>query len=145
MRVMLINHADQATEAGVMPTQKLLADMGALMGEMAAAGVLLGGDGLKASSHGKRIFVSGGKRTVTDGPFTETKELVAGFCIVKVDSMDEALGWAQRFLDVVEGEVEDDYNIELRPFFEADDFGDEFTPELREAEERLRQQIGQKA
>jgi hypothetical protein len=145
MRVMIINHADKFSEAGVMPSEKLLAGMGALMGDMAAAGVLLAGDGLKASSHGKRIAVAGGKRTVTDGPFTETKELVAGFCIIKVDSMDEAVAWAQRFIDVFDGEVEDGYTVELRPMFEAEDFGDEFTPELRDAEERLRAQIGQNA
>lgn len=147
MRVMVINKANNETEAGVLPTQELLASMGALMEEMGKAGVLLAGDGLKASSHGVRVGLNGGKRTVTDGPFTETKELIAGFAIIKVNSMEEAVSWAQRMIDAAGGKIgpNEDFDIELRPLFESDDFGDAFTPELREAEDRLRAEIGRKS
>ena len=142
MRVMMINKATAETEAGVMPSQKLLDGMGALMREMAAAGVLLGGDGLKASAHGIRVGERNGKRVITDGPFAETKELLAGYAIVKVDSMADAVRWANRMLDLVKEEYDGDLDIELRPFIEPEDFGDAFTPEARAAEERLRAQIG---
>ena len=141
MRVMMINKANAETEAGVLPTQELLAAMGALMEDMVKAGVLLAADGLKASSNGVRVGLAGGKRTVTDGPFTETKELIAGYAILKVNSMDEAIGWANRMIDAADGKVDGDFDIELRPFFEAEDFGAEFTAELREAEDRLRAEI----
>ena len=145
MRVMGINKATAITEAGVMPSQELLAGMGALMQEMVEAGVLLGGEGLKSSKYGLRISGKGGE-VITDGPFAETKELIAGFAIMNVKSMDEAVEWGRRMIEVIEradpqqaGTVE----LELRPLAEPDDFGEEFTPELREAEERLKEQIGQ--
>jgi hypothetical protein len=145
MRVMGINKATAITEAGVMPSQELLAGMGALMQEMVEAGVLLGGEGLKSSKYGVRISGTGGE-VVTDGPFAETKELIAGFAIMNVTSMDEAIEWGRRMIEVIEradpqqaGTVE----LELRPLAEPDDFGEEFTPELREAEEQLKERIGQ--
>ena len=131
MRFMLLRMADSKTEAGVLPTQELLAVMGAYMEEMAKAGVLLGGEGLHPSSKGKRVKFTGKQPKVTDGPFTETKELIAGFWIWKVKSMAEAVEWLKRCPMEVGAEVE------IRPVFEAEDFGEAFTPELRAQEERV--------
>jgi hypothetical protein len=138
MRVMVIVKATTNSEAGVLPSKKLLTDMGNFNEELVKAGLLLAGDGLRPSSHGKRVRFSGGKRTVVDGPFTETKELVAGFWIWQVRSMDEAIEWVRRCPDPMPGE---DAEIEIRPMYEPDDFGKEFTPELREKEDRLREEI----
>ena len=128
MRFMIIRKADLATEAAVMPSQELLAAMGAYMQEMEKAGVLLGGEGLHPSSRGTRIRFSGGKPTVKDGPFTETKELIAGYMLIQARSREEAVEWARRWpaLDG-DGNVE----LEVRQVFEAEDFGAELTPELR--------------
>jgi|SRR4030095_15096908 hypothetical protein len=134
MRVLVAVKASKESEAGVLPTEKELAEMGQFNEELVKAGMMLAGEGLQASSKGKRISYSGSKRIVIDGPFAETKELIAGFWIWKVTSLEEALEWAKR-IPFKEGEVE------IRPFFEAEDFGAEFTPELREQEERLRAQI----
>jgi len=144
VRVMMIIKTSAESEAGLMPTEERFAAMGALMDEMSGAGVLLAVEGLQASSKGVRIHASGKIRTVTDGPFAETKEMIGGFAIIKVNSMDEAIGWAHRYLDVVGSTSTDEVNVEMRPLFEMEDFGDEFTPELRQAEERLRAEIGQK-
>ena len=132
MRFMVIVKADKDSEAGVLPSRELLAEMGKYNEELAKAGVMLAGEGLQASSKGARVRFSGNKRTVIDGPFAETKELVAGFWLWQVRSKEEAIEWLKRapFRD---GEVE------IRQVFEADDFGPEFTPELREQEERVRQ------
>ena len=138
MKVMVIVKATKNSEAGVMPSEKLLAEMGAYNEELVKAGIMLAGDGLHPSSKGKRIQFSGSKRTVVDGPFTETKELIAGFWIWQVRSMEEAVEWARRCPDPMPGE---EGELEIRPIFEAEDFGAEFTPELREQEERLRAQI----
>ncbi|SRR5258708_613379 len=141
MRFMVIVKATKDSEAGVMPSEKLLADMGKYNEELVKAGVMLAGEGLQPSSKGKRVKFSGAKRTVIDGPFTETKELIAGFWLWQVRSMEEAIEWAKRCPNPFEkGESE----IEIRQVFEADDFGAEFTPELREQEERLRQQMSAK-
>jgi hypothetical protein len=137
MRVMVLIKADEDTEAGVMPSEQLLAEMGRYNEELVKAGVMLGGEGLHPSSKGVRVKFSGGKRTVIDGPFMETKELIAGFWLWQVKSMDEAIGWVRRMPNPLESAAE----IEIRPVFEAEDFGAEFTPELREQEERLRAQI----
>ena len=134
MRVMVMVKATEDSEAGVMPDQKLLTDMGNFNEELVKAGIMLAGEGLHPSSKGKRVKFSGDKRTVVDGPFTETKELVAGYWLWQVRSMDEALEWVKRCPNPMEGDSE----IEIRQVFEAEDFGDEFTPELREQEERLR-------
>ncbi|MGH6643810.1 MAG: YciI family protein, partial [Bradyrhizobium sp.] len=141
MRVMVIVKASKDSEAGVMPSEKLLTDMGKFNEELVKAGIMLAGDGLHPSSKGKRVRFSGSKRTVIDGPFAETKELIAGYWMWQVKSMDEALDWVKRCPNPMEGESD----IEIRPVFEAEDFGAEFTPELREQEERLRAQIQQKA
>jgi hypothetical protein len=140
MRVMVVVKANKDSEAGKMPDQKLLADMGKFNEELVKAGVMLAGEGLHPTSKGKRVHFSGSKRTVIDGPFTETKELIAGFWLWQVRSMDEALEWAKRCPNPHAGESE----LEIRPVFEADDFGPALTPELRAQEERLRTQIGQK-
>ena len=137
MRVMVIVKATKSSEAGAMPTEKLLADMGKFNEELVKAGVMLAGEGLHPSSKGKRVRFSGGKKTVIDGPFAETKELIAGYWIWQVKSMDEAVEWVRRCPDPMPGE---ESVIEIRPVFEAEDFGEEFTPELREQEARLRQQ-----
>lgn len=140
MRFMIIRKADDETEAGVLPSQELHAAMGAYNAELAEAGVLRAGEGLQPSAKGARVKFSGGKPRVIDGPFTESKELIAGFTIIEVDSYEEALEWVRRWPSLDgHGEVE----LELRQIFEADDFGEEFTPELREQEERLRQQIAE--
>ena len=138
MRVMVIVKASQNSEAGIMPSQQLLADMGKFNEELVKAGVMLAGDGLQPSSKGKRVRFSGDKRTVMDGPFAETKELIAGYWMWQVTSMDEALAWIQRCPNPMPGEVSE---IEIRPVFEAEDFGAEFTPELREREEKMRTDI----
>ena len=137
MRVMVIVKADKNSEAGILPGEKLLADMGAYNEELVKAGVLLAGEGLHPSRKGKRIRFSGSKRTVIDGPFAETKELIAGFWLLQVKSLEEAIEWVKRCPNPLDGESE----IEIRQVFEAEDFGAEFTPELREQEERLRAQI----
>ena len=140
MRVMVIVKANKDSEAGVMPKQKLLAEMGKFNEELVKAGVLLADDGLQPSSKGKRVRFSGAKRTVIDGPFTESKELIAGFWLWQVRSMEEAVEWVKRCPNPFEGESE----IEIRQVFEADDFGSELTPELREREERIREQVAGK-
>ncbi|MGA9799841.1 MAG: YciI family protein [Terriglobales bacterium] len=134
MRCMVIVKADKNSEAGVMPSRELLTAMGKFNEELVKAGVMLAGEGLHPSSKGKRVRFSGGKQTVTDGPFTESKELVAGFWLWQVRSMEEAVEWLKR--SPFDGGAE----LEIRQVFEADDFGDQLTPELREKEQRLRQQ-----
>jgi len=136
MRVMVIVKASKESEAGQMPSEKLLTEMGKFNEELVKAGVMLAGEGLHPSAKGKRVHFSGSKRSVTDGPFTETKELIAGYWLWKVSSMQEAVDWVKRCPNPMEG----DSDIEIRPVFEAEDFGDEFTPELREQEERIRAQ-----
>jgi hypothetical protein len=136
MRFMVIVKADKNSEAGIMPDQKLLADMGKYNEELAKAGVMLAGEGLHPSSKGKRVRFSGSKRTVIDGPFSETKELIAGFWLIQAKSMEEAVEWVKRAPNPMPGTESE---IEIRQVFEADDFGAEFTPELREQEDRIRQ------
>ena len=136
MRVMVIVKANKESEAGVMPSEKLLGEMGKFNEELVKAGVLLAAEGLQSSKKGKRVRFSGVNRTVIDGPFTETKELIAGFWLWQVRSMEEALEWVKRCPNPHEGESE----IEIRQVFEAEDFGSELTPELREQEERMRSQ-----
>jgi hypothetical protein len=140
MRVMVLVKADKNTEAGVMPSEELLAAMGKFNEELVKAGIMLAGEGLHPSSRGARVKFSGAKRAVIDGPFAETKELIAGFWLWQVRSMDEAIEWVKRCPNPTGGESE----IEIRQVFEAEDFGAEFTPELREQEERLRAQIAAK-
>lgn len=137
MRVMVMIKADEKSEAGEMPSEQLLADMGKFNEALVNAGIMLDGDGLKPSSQGVRVHFSGDKRTVTDGPFAETTELIAGYWVWKVESMDEAVEWVKRCPNPMGGESE----IEIRPFFEAEDFGEEFTPELQEQEAKLRERI----
>ena len=137
MRVMVIIKANEESEAGVMPSEQLLTEMGAFNEELVKAGVMLDGDGLKPSSEGARVRFSGSQRTVIDGPFVETKELLAGYWIWQVESLDEAIEWVKRCPNPMSGESE----IEIRPIFEAEDFGEEFTPKLREQEARLRAQL----
>jgi hypothetical protein len=139
---MVIVKATKNSEAGVMPSEKLLADMGNFNEQLVKAGIMLGGDGLHPSKKGKRVRFSNGKKSVVDGPFAETKELIAGYWIWQVKSMDEALEWARRCPDPMPGE---DSELEIRPVFEADDFGKEFTPELRAQEDRLRAELERKA
>ncbi|WP_019142932.1 YciI family protein [Noviherbaspirillum massiliense] len=142
MRFMIIRKADKDTEAGVMPSEQLLADMMKYNEELVKAGVMLAGEGLQPSSKGARIKFSKGKPTVIDGPFTEAKELIAGFTMIQARSKEEALEWVKRWpASDADGEVE----LELRQVFEAEDFGDEFTPELRQQEERLRAQSAEVA
>ena len=138
MRCLVIVKANKDSEAGVMPNQKILEDMGKFNEELAKAGVMLAAEGLHPSSKGKRVKFSGGKATITHGPFAETKELIAGFWLWQVRSIDEAIEWLKR--SPFGGGEE----IEIRPVFEAEDFGAEFTPELRQQEERIRQQIEKK-
>ena len=137
MRVMVIIKANEDSEAGVMPSEQLLKEMGDFNEELVKAGVMLAGEGLHPTSKGKRVRFSGAERTVIDGPFAETKELIAGFWLWKVKSMEDAVQWVKRCPNPMEGESE----IEIRQIFEAEDFGQEFTPELREQEERLRAEI----
>jgi hypothetical protein len=136
MRFMIIVKASKESEAGIMPSEKLLTEMGKFNEELANAGVLLAGEGLHPSSKGARVRFSGNKRTVVDGPFTETKELIAGFWLWKVKSKEEAIEWVKR----CPNPHNEDSEIEIRQVFEAEDFGAEFTPELREQEERVRAQ-----
>ncbi|HVH87027.1 MAG TPA: YciI family protein [Terriglobales bacterium] len=138
MRVMVIVKANKESEAGVLPNKEILTKMGKYNEELVKAGIMLAGDGLHPSSKGKRVKFSGEKRTITDGPFTEAKELIAGYWLWQVRSMDEAVEWLKRA--PFDGGTE----IELRPVFEAEDFGAEFTPELREQERRLSKQISAK-
>jgi hypothetical protein len=138
MRVMVIVKATKNSEAGLMPSEKLLAEMGNFNEELVKAGIMLAGDGLHPSSKGKRVRFSGGKRTVFDGPFAETTELIAGYWIWQVKSMDEAIEWVRRCPDPMPGE---EAEIEIRPVLEAEDFCDEFTPELRAQEERFRAEV----
>jgi hypothetical protein len=133
MRVMVIVKADKDSEAGVLPTREILTAMGEFNEELVKAGVMLAAEGLHPSSRGKRVRFAGGQKTVTDGPFAETKELIAGFWLWQVRSMDEAVEWLKR--SPFQGT-----EVEVRPVFEADDFGPALTPELREQEERLRAQ-----
>jgi len=135
MRFMIIVKATKDSEAGVMPSEQLLTEMGKHNEELAKAGVLLAGEGLQPSSKGARVKFSGSKRTVTGGPFAETKELIAGFWLWKVKSKEEAIDWVKRCPNPMPGEVSE---IEIRQVFEAEEFGEEFTPELRKQEERLR-------
>src|SRR5205809_3637625 len=137
MRFMILIKATRESEAGVMPSEKLLADMGKFNEELVKAGVMLAGEGLQPSSKGARVRFSGAKRTVIDGPFTEAKEIVAGFWLWQVKSREEAIEWVKR------APFGDGAEIEIRQVFEMDDFGAEFTPELREREERLRAQSEQ--
>ena len=137
MKFMIIIKADKNTEAGVLPSEQLLAEMGKFNEELVEAGVMLAGEGLQPSSKGARVRFSGDKRIVTDGPFAETKELIAGFWIWRVKSKQEAIDWVKRCPNPMGTESE----IEIRQVFEAEDFGEAFTPELREQEERLRTQI----
>ena len=136
MRVMVLVKATEESEAGEMPGEELLAAMGRYNEELVKAGVMLAGEGLHPSSKGARVKFSGKDRTVVDGPFTEAKELIAGFWLIQVKSLDEAIEWVKRCPNPMEGESE----IEIRQIFEAEDFGEELTPELREQEERLRAQ-----
>ena len=140
MRFMVIIKATKDTEAGVMPDQQMLTDMGNFNEELVKAGVMLAGEGLHPSSKGKRIRFSGNKRTVVDGPFAETKELIAGFWLWQTKSLEEAVEWARRIPNPTGAEGE----VEIRQVFEADDFGAEFTPELREQEDRLRAEMARK-
>jgi len=141
MRLMVIVKATKNSEAGIMPSEKLLADMGNFNEELVKAGVMLAGEGLHPSRNGKRVRLSGGKKVVIDGPFAETKELIAGYWLWQVKSWDEALEWVRRCPDPMPGE---EGELELRQVFEAEDFGEEFTPELRAQEERLRSEIDRK-
>ena len=138
MRVMVIVKATKKSEAGEMPSEELLAAMGKFNEELVKAGVMLAGEGLHPSSKGKRVVFSRGKKAVVDGPFAETKELIAGFWLWQVKSMDNAIEWVRRCPDPMPGE---EAVIEIRPVFEAEDFGKEFTPELRAQEEQLRAQM----
>ena len=139
MRFIIIVKATKDSEAGILPDEKLLTEMGKFNEKLVQAGVMLAGEGLQPSSKGVRVKFSGNTRTVTDGPFAETKELIAGFWLWQVKSKEEAIAWVKRCPNPMQGESE----IEIRQVFEAEDFGAEFTPELREQEERLRAQIGQ--
>jgi hypothetical protein len=140
MRVMVIIKANQESEAGIMPSQKLMTDMGNFNEELVKAGVMLAGEGLRPSSKGKRVKFSRGQRIVTDGPFAETKELIAGFWLWKVNSMDEALEWVNR-IPYDPNDPSQDGEIEIRQVGELEDFGAELTPEARAQEERLRAEI----
>jgi hypothetical protein len=140
MRFMVLVKANADSEAGVLPSEELLTEMGKYNEELVKAGVLLAGEGLHPSSKGARVQFSGSKRTVVDGPFTETKELIAGFWLIDVKSRDEAIEWVKRCPNPMDGESE----IEIRQVFEAADFGDALTPELREQDERLRAASEQK-
>ena len=138
MRFMVIVKANEDSEAGVMPSEKMLTEMGKFNEELAKAGVMLAGEGLHPTSKGARVKFSAGKKTVIDGPFAETKELIAGFWLWQVKSLDEAIDWLKRA-------PFEDTELEIRQLFEAADFGEEFTPELREQEERVRKQVAAKS
>ena len=137
MRVMVIVKASKESEAGVMPDERLLTEMGKYNEELVKAGIMTAGEGLHPSSKGKRVRFSGANRTVVDGPFAETKELIAGYWMWQVKSMDEAVEWLKRCPNPHNEESE----VEIRPVFENDDFGEAFTPELREQEDRIRSEI----
>ena len=137
MRVMVIVKANEESEAGVMPTEKMFAEMGKFNEELVNAGIMLSGDGLRPSSRGKRVRFSGSKRTVIDGPFPETKELIAGFWIWKVKSMEEAVEWVKR----CPNPMNTDSVIEIRPFYEMEDLGEAYTPELQKQDERIRAKL----
>ena len=137
MRFMVMIRATQDSEAGIMPDEKLLADMGRFNEELVKAGVMLAGEGLKPSSKGARVRFSGKSRTVIDGPFVETKELIAGYWLWQCKSLDEAIDWVKRAPNPFPNQ---DSEVEIRPLFELEDFGEEFTPELRKQEERVRAQ-----
>ena len=137
MRVMVIVKATADSEAGTLPSEALMLEMGRYNEELVKAGIMLAGDGLQPSSRGKRVRFSGSSRTVIDGPFAETRELIAGYWIWQVRSMDEALEWVGRCPNPMPGESE----IEIRPCFEAEDFGENYTPQVREQEDRLRAQL----
>lgn len=139
MRVMVLVKASKESEAGQMPTEQLLRDMGNFNEELVKAGVMLAGDGLHPTSKAKRVRFSGDKRTVLDGPFTETKELVAGYWLWQVKSMDEAVEWLKR------APFQNGDEVEIRRVFEAEDFGQELTPELRAQEERLRAEVARRS
>ena len=141
MRFMVLVKATKDSEAGVMPDEKLLADMGKYNEELAKAGVMLAGEGLQPSSKGARVRFSGSKRTVIDGPFSETKELIAGYWLIQVKSKAEAIEWVKRSPNPFPGQESE---IEIRQVFEAEDFGKEFTPELRAQEGRIREKIAKK-
>ena len=138
MRVMVLIKATPESEAGEMPSEKLLSDMLAYNEELVKAGVMLAGEGLQPSSQGARVVISGDERKVINGPFAETKELLAGYWLLQVKSMDEAIEWVKRVPNPMPGT---EAVIEIRPVFETEDFGDELTPELREKEARLRQEV----
>ncbi|MCC6966603.1 MAG: YciI family protein [Nitrospira sp.] len=140
MRFMIIIKATKESEAGIMPSQQLLSEMGTFNEELVQAGVMLAGDGLHPSTKGARVRFSGTRRTVIDGPFAETKELIAGYWVWQCRSKEEAIEWVKRCPNPMPDESE----IEIRQVFEAEDFGAEFTPELRAQEDRLRAQVGQK-
>lgn len=140
MKVMVIVKATKDSEAGVPPSKELIEAMGTYNEELVKAGIMLAGDGLKPSSKGKRVRFSGDKRTVVDGPFSETKELIAGYWVWQVRSMEEAVEWLKRCPNLMPGDSE----VEIRPFFEAADFGENLSPEAKEREERLRAQISGK-
>ncbi|MEX1033804.1 MAG: YciI family protein [Cellvibrionaceae bacterium] len=139
MKVMVIVKATADSEAGIMPSEQLLSDMMKFNEELVAAGIMQDGDGLHPSSKGVRVHFSGKNRTVIDGPFAETKELIAGYWVWQVKSMDEAIDWVKR----CPNPMNEDSDIEIRPFFEPEDFGEALTPELREKEERMRETISQ--
>jgi hypothetical protein len=141
MRFMVLLKADKNTEAGVLPSAELLTAMGKYNEELASAGVLLAGEGLQASAKGARVKFSGDKRTVVDGPFADTRGMIAGFWMLQVDSKAEAIEWVKRCPNPLEGEAE----IEIRQVFEAEDFGDALTPEIKEQEERLRARSAEQA
>ena len=141
MRFMVIVKADKSSEAGVMPSEELFTEMGKYNEELVNAGVMVAGEGLHPSSKGARVKFSGDKRVVIDGPFPETKELIAGFWIFQVNSKEEAIEWVKRAPNPMPGTESE---IEIRQIFEAEDFGAEFTPELREQEDRLRAQMAEK-
>ena len=137
MRFMVIVKADARSEAGIMPSQQLLTEMGKYNEELVKAGVMLAGEGLHPSSKGARVRFSGNKRSVVDGPFSEAKELVAGFWLIQVKSKEEAIEWVKR----IPNPDNEDFEVEIRQVFEAEDFGAEFTPELREQEQRIASKI----
>jgi hypothetical protein len=138
MRVMILIKANERSEAGEMPSERLLTEMTAFNEELVKAGIMLAGDGLHPSSKGVRVVFSGGDRKVIDGPFSETKELLAGYWVWQVKDMDEAIEWVKRIPDADPGE---EAIVEIRPGFETEDFGEELTPELREREQRIREQL----
>ena len=135
MRFMIIRRADQQTEAGVVPSEQMLTLMGNYMKEISDAGILLAGEGLKPSSEGARVKFTNGKPRVIDGPFSETKELIGGYLLIRASSKEEAIAWAKRWPAL---DLEQNVELEIRPLFEEDDFGDEFTPELRKQETEMR-------